>query len=43
MRVLFLILLLANAALLLLGIFADSSPAPRQELNPEKIRILAPK
>jgi hypothetical protein len=44
MRVLFLVLLLANIATLLIALFAGSSgsPSAHPELNPEKIRLLGP-
>lgn len=42
MRVLFLILLLANVALAGIALWAPSGPSspPRIELNPEKIKLL---
>ena len=45
MRVLFLVLLIANLALFAIAQWNSSgSPAPtREELNPDKLRLLAPK
>jgi hypothetical protein len=44
MKVLFLVLLLANVGMILIAIFAGSGgpAAPHPELNPEKVRVLGP-
>jgi hypothetical protein len=44
MRVLFLMLLIANLVLFVIGRWSSSEPSlqTREELNPDKLRILAP-
>ncbi|MEO5862055.1 MAG: hypothetical protein ABIW48_01940 [Burkholderiales bacterium] len=45
MRVLFLVLLIANLALFVIAQWSSSDPPTptREELNPDKLRILEPK